>query len=232
MLIYLPLNARALINVHEYVNDDTGVSVWQDKTVTEPQPAGLTEPVATRSIDDVESLRAMADPTRLAILYALMQPRQGELPVLSAKDLAALLGESQTKLYRHIRQLEAAGLIRVAATRMVSGIQEQRYQASQRDVSFGDGFLREHADESDAMMSATLATFRNGFFAAERDLGVAAFRRRKMFHGSATVSHAKAAEVRRQIDEFVDWLADNITDERDGIRVNVLLGYYADPDDG
>jgi DNA-binding transcriptional ArsR family regulator len=212
------------------VNDDTGVSIWQDGTVTVPQPAGVTGPVATRAIDDVESLRAMADPTRLAILNALMQPQQGELPVLSAKDLAARLGESQTKLYRHIRQLETAGLIRVAATRMVSGILEQRYQASQHDLSFGEGFLREHADESEAMMRAMIATFRDGFFGAERDLEAEAFRRRKLFHGSATVSHAKAAEIRRRIDDFVDWLAQNITDERQGIRVNVLLGYYTDPD--
>jgi DNA-binding transcriptional ArsR family regulator len=212
------------------VNDDTGVSVWQDGFVTEPQPAGVTEPVATRAIHDVESLRAMADPTRLAILNALMQPQQGELPVLSAKELAGLLGESQTKLYRHIRQLEAAGLIRVAATRMVSGIQEQRYQASQRDVSFGDGFLREHADESEAMMRAMIATFRDGFFGAERDLQAEAFRRRKLFAGSATVSPAKAAELRRRVDEFVDWIAETLTDERVGVRVNVLLGYYADPD--
>lgn len=209
------------------MNGDTRVSVWQDGPVTDPQP-GVPEPVASRAVDDVESLRAMADPTRLAILYALMQPQRGELPVRSAKELAAQLGGSQTKLYRHIRQLEAAGLIRVAATRMVSGIQEQRYQASQRDISFGDGFLREHADESDAMMSATLATFRDGFFSAARDLDAEPFRRRKMFHGSATVNVAKAAELRQRVDEFVDWLADNITDERHGVRVNVLLGYYAD----
>jgi DNA-binding transcriptional ArsR family regulator len=229
VVIYLLLNALDTIIIHEYVNDDTAVSVWQDGIVTEPQPAGVTEPVANRAIDDVESLRAMADPTRLAILNALMHPQQGELPVLSAKDLAARLGESQTKLYRHIRQLETAGLIRVAATRMVSGIQEQRYQASQHDLSFGDGFLREHADESEAMMRAVLASFRDGFFTAERDLEIEAFRRRKMYHGSATVSHAKAAEIRQRIDEFVDWLADSVTEERHGIRVNVLLGYYADP---
>src|SRR5690242_6610077 len=76
----------------------------------------------------------MADPIRLAILAALMKSRRN-LPVMSVKELAAELGEPQTKLYRHVRQLEAAGLIRVASTRMVSGILEQRYQASQRDLA-------------------------------------------------------------------------------------------------
>ena len=68
--------------------------------------AEAAEAAASRTIDDVETLRAMADPTRMKILDALMTPQHGELPVMSAKDLAGALGESQTKLYRHIRQLE------------------------------------------------------------------------------------------------------------------------------
>ena len=88
-----------------------------------------------REIDTVEGLRALADPVRLAILAALdAQGPDAALPVLSVKELARRLDEPQTKLYRHVKQLEAAGLIHVAATRMVSGILEQRYQASQRSV--------------------------------------------------------------------------------------------------
>lgn len=222
------------------MNDDTSVSIWQDGAVSEPRSAARTEtaePVDIRAIDDVESLRAMADPTRLAILDVLMQPQQGELPVMSAKELAGRLGESQTKLYRHIRQLEAAGLIRVAATRMVSGIQEQRYQASQRDISFRDGFLREHADESEGMMHAMIGTFRDGYFAAFRDVKRSpdsvpadqAFRRPKLFAGSATMSTEKAAELRRLVDDFVDSLSGTFIEERHGVRVNLLVGYYSDP---
>lgn len=224
-------------NVHVYVNADTSVSVWQDRAVTESQPGAAAEPLATRAIDNVESLRAMADPTRLAILTALMEPVNGELPVMSAKELAAHLGESQTKLYRHIRQLEAAGLIRVAATRMVSGILEQRYQARQRDVSLGSGFLREHPDESEGMMQALMANFREGFFTAFRDAKRApdavppeqSFRRPKMFAGSATVSLARAAELRSRMDEFLAQLDSNFNEEPNGIRVNMLVAYYADP---
>lgn len=213
------------------------VSIWQDGSVTESQPTAAVEPVATRAIDDVESLRAMADPTRLAILTTLMEPADGDLPVMSAKELAAHLGESQTKLYRHIRQLEAAGLIRVAATRMVSGILEQRYQACQRDLSFGSGFLREHADESEGMMQALMANFREGFFTAFRDVkrapGVVppeqAFRRPTMFAGGAKVSLVKAAELRSRVDEFLAWLSDNVKEEPHGVRVNLLVAYYGEP---
>jgi DNA-binding transcriptional ArsR family regulator len=195
------------------------------------------EPAATRAIDDVESLRAMADPTRLAILTALMDPVNGELPVMSAKELAAHLGESQTKLYRHIRQLEAAGLIRVAATRMVSGILEQRYQACQRDLSLGSGFLREHPDESEGMMQALMANFRQGFMTAFRDAKRApgavppeeSFRQPKIFVGSAKASLARAAELRRRMDEFLAQLDGEFDEEPHGIRVNLLVAYYAEP---
>jgi DNA-binding transcriptional ArsR family regulator len=204
--------------------------------MTESQPGASVEPAAIRAIEDVEGLRAMADPTRLAILTTLMEPANGDLPVMSAKELAARLGESQTKLYRHIRQLEAAGLIRVAATRMVSGILEQRYQACQRDLSLGSSFLREHADESEGMLQALMANFREGFFAAFRDANRVpgsvppdqAFRRPTMFAGGAKVSPAKAAELRGRVDEFLAWLDDNLSEEADGMRVNLLLAYYAD----
>jgi DNA-binding transcriptional ArsR family regulator len=204
--------------------------------MTESQPGAAVEPVATRAIEDVEGLRAMADPTRLAILTALMEPANGDLPVMSAKELAARLGESQTKLYRHIRQLEGAGLIRVAASRMVSGILEQRYQACQRDLSLGSSFLREHADESERMLYALMANFRDGFFTAFRDANRVpgsvppdqAFRRPTMFAGGAKVSLAKAAELRSRVDEFLAWLDDNLDEEADGMRVNLLLACYAD----
>jgi DNA-binding transcriptional ArsR family regulator len=179
----------------------------------------------------------MADPTRLAILSALMDPRHGELPVMSAKELAAQLGESQTKLYRHIKQLESAGLIRVAATRMVSGILEQRYQARQRDVSFGAGFLRQHADESEVVMAALLDNFRDGFFTAFRDERLApdvlpesdAYRKPKLYLAEARVTPAVAADIRTALEDLMQQLTEkNMDDPAGAVRVNVLVGYFTD----
>jgi DNA-binding transcriptional ArsR family regulator len=224
------------MSIHVYMNDVMSVSVWQDGRVNTSQPADA-EPVAVRAITEVEDLRAMADPTRLAILSALMDPRHGELPVMSAKELAAQLGESQTKLYRHIKQLESAGLIRVAATRMVSGILEQRYQARQRDLSFGDGFLRQHADESEAVMAALLNNFRDGFFTAFRDKNLApdtlsesdAYRKPKLYLAEATVTPAVAADIRSAVEDLLQLLSDKVADDPAGaVRVNLLIGYFTD----
>src|SRR5262245_13270203 len=89
----------------------------------------------TRVIEDVATLRVLSEPVRIAVLRTLMTDAEVVPPVMTAKELAAVLGEPQTKLYRHLKQLEEAGLIQVAETRVVSGILEQRYRASQVNLT-------------------------------------------------------------------------------------------------
>jgi len=190
-------------------------------------------PQAVRAVDHVGVLKAMADPTRMAILAALMKTR-GDLPVMSVKELAAELGEPQTKLYRHVRQLEAVGLIRVASTRLVSGILEQRYQASQQDLILGRGFLQAHADESMGVMQTLLDRFRDGFFAAFKadretaDDAPAAepYRKPVLFLSDLKISPAKAAELRDKLEEIMKDLNDEKTEDPDGIPVNLLIGCF------
>jgi DNA-binding transcriptional ArsR family regulator len=77
-------------------------------------------------IDDLETLRLLTQPLRLRLLEAL---RTSPEP-LTVKELAADLGTPQTRLYHHVNLLEEHGLIRVAQTRLVSGITEKRYAAT------------------------------------------------------------------------------------------------------
>jgi len=213
------------------------VSIWQD--VFMEQPSAEAEPQAVRTVNDVEVLKALADPTRLAILTALMKSGH-DLPVMSVKELAAELGEPQTKLYRHVRQLEEAGLIRVAATRLVSGILEQRYQACQRDLMLDRGFVREHADESEVAMQAVLDLYRDGFFAAFRadrlpvdELPAEGdYRRPLIFVADLRVSPARAAELRSKLQEIMDGLKDAQTEDPDGVTVNLLIGCYVPVEPG
>jgi DNA-binding transcriptional ArsR family regulator len=250
VVIFPLLNVLEHAIVHVYVNDGIGVSVWQDgavekeplaQTGTEP---GQPDPDGTpdvRAVENVDVLRALADPTRLAILGVLMDQRD-ELPVMSVKELAARLGEPQTKLYRHVRQLEAVGLIRVAATRMVSGILEQRYQACQRDLLFDSGFLRAHADDSEAAFAAMLDNFRTGFFAAFRNPDLAPgqapdserYRQPAIFAAEIRVSPARATEIRSVLREAMTRISDGQSEDPDGIPVTVLIGYYtgAEPETG
>jgi DNA-binding transcriptional ArsR family regulator len=153
------------------VNDDEFVRGWQDGDV----PSNETAPAAgIRVVDDAATLKALADPLRIEILRTLMHaPRP--MRVMSVKELAGELGEPQTKLYRHVRQLEAVGLVRVAASRLVSGILEQRYQACQASLEFGPGAMGSRAavaDETVADAATVLRTILSQY--GERFLAAAA----------------------------------------------------------
>jgi DNA-binding transcriptional ArsR family regulator len=202
------------------------VKMWQDgfvdERVTELETAG--EPPAVREIDTVETLKALADPTRMAILSALT--RSPDLPVMSVKELAARLGEPQTKLYRHVRQLEEAGLIRVAATRMVSGILEQRYRACQRDVKLSSTMLRENMDEAEVALQTMFDEFRNGILAATVRESEGE-ERPVLILWVNTVAPGTAAELRRRLKEVSEWL-DQQPEDPDGVPLTLMVGLYRD----
>jgi DNA-binding MarR family transcriptional regulator len=72
-------------------------------------------------IETPGQLRAIADPLRQRLLQAFAEPK----PIRRA---AAELGESPTKLYRHVDQLLAAGLIRVAREERRRAVTERHFQ--------------------------------------------------------------------------------------------------------
>jgi DNA-binding transcriptional ArsR family regulator len=112
--------------------------------MTESEGAPLADLTGvTRSIDTPDALKAIADPLRVRLLQLLMVAIHRTWTV---KEIAAELGQPVTKLYHHVKLLEAAGLISDVETRMVSGIVEHRYRANQRSLRFDDSmFLGDEA---------------------------------------------------------------------------------------
>ncbi len=95
--------------------------------MAEPKPDPNQRPYKPETefiVNDLETLRVLADPLRLQIVELITQaPR-------TVKQVAAVLNMPPTKLYYHIKQLEEHALIRVVDTRIVSGIIEKQYQAT------------------------------------------------------------------------------------------------------
>jgi DNA-binding transcriptional ArsR family regulator len=220
--------------------------MWQDGFVNdadETTAASDQEQGSARAALDAEALRALADPLRLRILTVLMMRDHGALPVMSVKELAADLGEPQTKLYRHVKHLEAAGLIKAVASRVVSGIVEHRYQACQDDLRIGTTLdeTQKASAEAEAAAAAVLELYRSQFFAAHRSKLAASqasdaserepYRETLLSVNISRVPHAKAAEVRERLRELVADLSEAESnaeaDGADTVRINVLLGYFS-----
>jgi DNA-binding transcriptional ArsR family regulator len=86
-------------------------------------------PAPVLQVSDVDTLRAISDPTRMRLLERMVTRQD---PPWSVKELASALEVPQTRLYHHMELLAGRGLIRAVEQRVVSGIIETRYRAAAR----------------------------------------------------------------------------------------------------
>ncbi|MEV4561984.1 helix-turn-helix domain-containing protein [Kitasatospora sp. NPDC049285] len=187
-----------------------------------------------REVTDVATLKALADPLRLAVIGALM--RHDPTP-LSVKEIAAELEEAPTKLYRHIKQLEQAGLVFVAETRLVSGIVESRYRSAQQTLRLSPQVYTE-GDEPPAALGAILAAmdlvrtdFQRHFLAGRIDLTPASQgnpRPSKFAHATVRLTPERLRLLRTRLDEALDELfANDDSADPDAVEVNLFALVYA-----
>jgi DNA-binding transcriptional ArsR family regulator len=114
---------------------------------------GAIQPEDIFLIDNLETLKIVADPLRLKILELLRSAPH------TVKQLAAALHTPLKKLYYHVNLLEEHGLIRVSSTRVVSGIIEKQYQVTAYRLSVDRALLAPDdadADSLDAFLSMIL----------------------------------------------------------------------------
>jgi DNA-binding transcriptional ArsR family regulator len=180
----------------------------------------------TREISDVETLRVIADGTRMAILRVLMSGVEFAPPIMSAKELAAALDEPQTKLYRHLKQLEEAGLIQVAETRLVSGIVEQRYRASQLNIGINPAMLLDPATRSVATegVLAAINDFRDGLIEDIRTGRGRLDQDSILWDGATRIPADKVDELRRRLEAVLKEFSQ--ASSADGVEVHAFVAWY------
>jgi DNA-binding transcriptional ArsR family regulator len=77
----------------------------------------------TYRVTDLEQVRILADPLKLKIIQSLADGPK------TTREIANVLGENLTRLYRHVDALLDAGLIEITSERKKRGTVERTFQA-------------------------------------------------------------------------------------------------------
>jgi DNA-binding transcriptional ArsR family regulator len=186
------------------------------------------DPIAERTISDVETLKAISDPLRLRILEVMTSASDEAFTV---KRLAAALEVSQTKLYHHVNLLLERELIRPVATRVVSGIIETSYRVAQLSVKLDRGLL---AGDTSALHDMLTTVFDGARDDIERGIRAGAIdvgeetdpvRRVILAKGLTRLSPERAAEFRARLQALVESYEDDAK-ENEGDAYGFVLGFY------
>ena len=168
------------------------------------QDASADTPAAERVISDVETLKALSDPVRLRILETMVTAADEAWTV---KRLAAALGVGPTKLYHHVNILEEREFIRVAGTRVVSGIIETSYRLAQLSVRLDRALLTGGGDDVRSSVHDVMAVIfdsvrdeieqglRSGLVTAGEDDPL----RELLIRGLTRIHPDRAAELRERL---------------------------------
>jgi DNA-binding transcriptional ArsR family regulator len=76
-------------------------------------------------LEEIEQAETLLKPQRIEVLRQLAEPR-------SCTEVAKRLGQTQQRVYYHVRRLADAGLVAQVSERRVRGVHEGVYQASAR----------------------------------------------------------------------------------------------------
>jgi DNA-binding transcriptional ArsR family regulator len=197
------------------------------------------EPEDVRYIRDVETLRAISDPTRMRILEAMVQRRS---PAWSVKELAAALEMPQTRLYHHVDLLLSHDLIRPVERRVVSGIIETRYNVAARSFQLDRALFAGDSEEGLAVLHETLAAV---FDTARAEVELAirlgvispgaetpAERGLMLTRGLARLTPARALELRQRLQALSEEFGGDPEDSKAGdgsLAYGIVLAVYPMP---
>ena len=103
-------------------------------------------------IEDLETLKIIADPLRYQIFETLVLQSQ------TVRQVADKLGLSPNRLYYHVNLLEEHGLIRVAQERVVANIIERVYAATAPCLDIDRSLLSFRTEEGKSSIQAMIAS--------------------------------------------------------------------------
>jgi len=171
-------------------------------------------------INDLEQVRLLSDPLKLQVLQAFAEGAK------TTKQVAGELGESITKLYRHVDALHDAGLLVVVSEQQKRGTVErtfravaQRFEADQ--ALFADGDAGEGSDAARDILRAGEEEILHAIATADssRDQEAVMLRLR------CKASPERIAELRSSLNDWIESTqeVDNGTDQEE---FGALIAFY------
>ncbi len=188
-------------------------------------------------IQDLETLKIMADARRMQILEAILEQ------TATVKEIAERLNQPPSQLYYHINTLEKHGLIRVVDTRIVSGIIEKWYGAAAKQFQVAKELLlvSQATDEGREQLFAPLFDSAKEEMKASVEQGKvrlvqgdeAPTESAPIFlRGYSRMSRARFEELRQQLQAILKQFADDDPDdtEPNQILFSGLVAFFPTPD--
>jgi DNA-binding transcriptional ArsR family regulator len=151
---------------------------------------------ATLTLTRPEQFRAFGDPVRTRILGVIQQRPA------TAKQIAALLDVPPGTIGHHLQVLEAAGLARVVARRLVRGIVAKYYTRTARIFDFDPESSREAREAGDSAVVDFLGQARDELAEAVAAYGLAASL--TCGYPRVRLSAARAGDFKRQLSGLLD----------------------------
>jgi predicted ArsR family transcriptional regulator len=176
----------------------------------------------TYKISDLEQIHLLSDPLKLRLLQAFAESAK------TTKQVATELGESVTKLYRHIDALHGAGLLQVVEERQKRGTIERTFRAvAQRfeadhslfSATAGDEGI-EAAREMLRVSESEILNVLSGTQADDREQAIV-----MRIRGKATPE--KIAELRTTLQHWLDSIPDCDQAPAEGaVEIGGLIAFY------
>ncbi len=176
----------------------------------------------TFKIKDLEQVKLLSDPLKLQLLQAFAESNK------TTKQVAADLGESVTKLYRHVDALYNAGLLVIAGEKQKRGTVERTFRAVARRFEADHSLFADQGDQEgpnaarDVLRAAEteiLAALADGNIHVEQE---AIFMRLR-----CKASPERIAELRESLRSWVESTErDKEPDDENAEEIGALIAFY------
>lgn len=197
--------------------------------VSELHPRTDFVPAETYVVNELDTLKVLADPLRLRIRELMEKPT-------TVKQVAEKLDLPPTKLYYHINLLEKHGLIVLVDTRIVSGIIEKHYQIAARVVRVAKHLLSTGEDPDSTGLNLTIGTLLDSAreeLIASAQAGIVEWDDEGERHkgvslqtGILNLTEAQASELYSELENLIERYQDISKGQRDIGDYNVYRALY------